>query len=308
MRPARLLLKDKAFTRRLQELKEAYPDSSDPLLRLKDREFQHQNQHVLANLSIPANASKQVRDTAQAAPWTGEERPQDTVLRMLVDKHKPLRPQREMKKLRAAKDTVLDYQLNKNAEDDTFRELYREKFTPVGSLEKLRSLADSRIEQSMARGEFRNLPRGGKLDVGVGAYVDRTEHHLNNVLKSQEVLPPWIEQQGATNGEIQKVRRFIAEKCEKLALEDVDLLSELERRYGAEIERLVTLCNNSIRTYNLQSPLSTQKFYLVKQKEMQKGVDAVDVEQVRARHRLRQQEKREEKRKAEQRRGFFKWW
>jgi hypothetical protein len=63
--------------------------------KLADAQFSSQYSDALAkaNLTVPASAGQGTRDMASAASWTGEEPVADTVLRMLDDAHKPLKPE-----------------------------------------------------------------------------------------------------------------------------------------------------------------------------------------------------------------------
>ncbi|ODQ58040.1 hypothetical protein WICANDRAFT_80200 [Wickerhamomyces anomalus NRRL Y-366-8] len=303
-----------AFTRRLAELENEIVKETDPLLgsqhkslidkderliklsnELDQKRFEHQNQKLIYASKIPSYAGKQSRDIAFSQPWTGQESQQDSSLRMLVDKHKPFKVKSEVRKLASAKETVLDYRINKNAEPETdadgkFRELYKEKFTPIGSFDKIRSVADARIEEHMKQGGFKNIPRGKKIEgIEVSAYVDRTEHHLNNILVNQNVVPPWIEKQGGVNLEIAIFRKELIDKWKSYITSNYNedhkrMQKDFEASAKGEYEHKIKRLNSSIRTYNLQAPMPTQKFYAIHEKEFQRCFEAVDVKQVLIEH------------------------
>ena len=170
------------------------------------------------------------RDIAAAQPWTGTEEQQDAVLRMLTDAHKPLRgrrpkapspigppnvvpqrraPQRSSgERLANARDRSSIYSLANDPnmsqqEKEQMRKELKERFTPGArpmptSLQGLASLANERIDDAIARGLFKNLPRGKVIERDYNAsspFLDTTEYFMNKIIQKQEIVPPWIEKQ-----------------------------------------------------------------------------------------------------------------
>ncbi|KAH0612260.1 uncharacterized protein H6S33_010312 [Morchella sextelata] len=152
-----------------------------------------------ATVNLPAYAPKHTRDIASAQPWTGAESPSDSVLRMLVDAHKPLKhdlrgsssakpanidllllrparrhqPRSSGDRIARARDKTAEYSLVKDAATEAdkaeIREQFRERFQPgapaaaaVASVNALGSLADERIEEARQRGAFRHNSMRGK--------------------------------------------------------------------------------------------------------------------------------------------------
>ncbi|KAK0705630.1 hypothetical protein B0H67DRAFT_594574 [Lasiosphaeris hirsuta] len=82
------------------------------------------------------------------------------------------------------------------------REL-RERFEPAArampnTITGLAALANERIEDAIARGQFKNIPRGKGVERDSRAnnpFIDTTEYIMNNMIKRQEIVPPWIEKQ-----------------------------------------------------------------------------------------------------------------
>jgi hypothetical protein len=178
------------------------------------------------------------REIASAAPWTGTESTEDAVLRMLTDAHKPLskelrgkpkipepnpvdmRMRRERKvssglRAASARDKASAYaglgikekeREGKPLTDKEKEELKREfkdRFTPgaravPATLTGLAALANERIEDAIARGQFKNIPRGKGIERDTRAdnpFIDTTEYIMNNMIKRQDIVPPWIEKQ-----------------------------------------------------------------------------------------------------------------
>lgn len=175
-------------------------------------------------------AGKGTRDMAAAAPWAGSESMHDSALRMLDDSHKKLRSPRRAPSipqgvnLRPApkkKISVADRLVNardktsiyassqqgdmSDKERERYRKELKERFTPGArpmptSLQGMASLANERIEDAIARGQFKNIPRGKGTNVerdynANSPFLDTTEYFMNKIIQKQEIVPPWIEKQ-----------------------------------------------------------------------------------------------------------------
>lgn len=92
-----------------------------------------------------------------------------------------------------------------DAEREAYRRELQDRFTPGArafpmSLHGLNSLANERIEDAIARGQFRNIPRGKGKHVerdhtAANPYLDTTEYLMNRIMQKQEVTPEWIQKQ-----------------------------------------------------------------------------------------------------------------
>ena len=172
---------------------------------------------------------------AIAQPWTGDETISDGALRMLDDAHKPLRGMGSRKiptpraslnsvdmrmkkavqksqgeRLANARDRTSVYALSQNSnlserEKEQFRKQLKDRFNPgarhmPSSVQGLAALANERIEDAIARGQFKNLPRGRGKNVekdhnASSPFLDTTEYFMNKIIQKQEIVPPWIEKQ-----------------------------------------------------------------------------------------------------------------
>lgn len=89
------------------------------------------------------------------------------------------------------------------AEREKYKQELRERFTPAAralpnTLSGLTALANERIEDAIARGQFRHIPRGTGVERDARAdnpFIDTTEYIMNKMIKKQEIVPPWIEKQ-----------------------------------------------------------------------------------------------------------------
>lgn len=195
---------------------------------------------------LPGAASRHTRDLAAAQAWTGTESVHDASLRMLNDAHKPLQkggspkvpglqPPRAVDtghrrnkaghgvRLANARDRSNVYaNVKEDAElDATEREtrfqLLKDRFDPhartivPGTISGIASLASQRIEDAIARGQFKNIPRGKGTNVvrdhnASSPFIDTTEYFLNKMIQKQEIVPPWIEKQQELTSAANKFR------------------------------------------------------------------------------------------------------
>ncbi|KAF2786241.1 hypothetical protein K505DRAFT_330492, partial [Melanomma pulvis-pyrius CBS 109.77] len=204
--------------------------------RIASANFRTEHRSAFAEIEISSKAGLGTRDIATADAWTGEESLHDASLRMLTDAHKPLRvgsrgqgripgpsaplPKRvdtgrgpgkgAGKRLADARDrsgmysSLKDSDIDEQEKQKRFQEL-KDRFSPharavvPGTIQGLASLANERIEDAIARGQFKNLPnRGKEMERDYNAsnpFLDTTEYFLNKMIQKQEIVPPWIEKQ-----------------------------------------------------------------------------------------------------------------
>jgi hypothetical protein len=195
---------------------------------------------------IPTSAPRHARDLATTEAWTGTESIHDASLRMLNDAHKPMRlgrppraPGVQMPKsidtgrkrggeqrgvrLANARDRSGIYASVKSDDEldaeDRAKQLQelKDRFDPnarvivPGDIASLASLANKRIEDAIARGQFRNIPRGKGKNVerdhnASSPFIDTTEYFLNKMIQKQEIVPPWIEKQQELTSAANKFR------------------------------------------------------------------------------------------------------
>ncbi|KAK0859511.1 hypothetical protein LTS02_009132 [Friedmanniomyces endolithicus] len=191
--------------------------------------FRSENANALAQAGLPSSAGKFERDTAAAQVWTGTESVADASLRMLNDAHKPLRlPPRQPGvrlptrvdtgrsggkagagvRLATARDKTSVYATSKDPslsenERKRLRAELKARFQSgarqvPATVQGLASLANERIEDAIARGQFKNLPRGKEIVRDYNAsnpFLDTTEYFMNKMIQKQEIVPLWIEKQ-----------------------------------------------------------------------------------------------------------------
>jgi len=180
-------------------------------------------------------AGKDTRHIAAARPWAGSESLENATLRMLIDAHKPLRrvgppkiptprglpvnvdlrrqgpPKKTSgERLANARDRTSIYALSQDQsmtdqEREQMRKQLKERFTAGArpmptSMQGLAALANERIEDAIARGQFKNIPRGKGTNIerdynASSPFLDTTEYFMNKIIQKQDIVPPWIEKQ-----------------------------------------------------------------------------------------------------------------
>ncbi|EAT78220.1 hypothetical protein SNOG_14349 [Parastagonospora nodorum SN15] len=109
-----------------------------------------------------------------------------------------------------------DEELDAEDREKQLQEL-KDRFDPnarvivPGDLNGLASLANKRIEDAIARGQFKNIPRGKGMNVerdhnANSPFIDTTEYFMNKIIQKQELVPPWIEKQQELTSAASKFR------------------------------------------------------------------------------------------------------
>lgn len=289
------------------------------------RRYRYDNQKEIGFTKIPEYAPQHSKQIALNLPWRGEESLIDMSNRMLHDskpvskivKSSTLETKRTRKtsisdRLSRAREGTLDYKLNKDSkdekleEDPMFSQLYRDRFLSAGGtpFSTIESIASQRIEDAIARNEFKDIPRGTKSQKDLRAsspFIDTTQYFLNKMIQRQGAAPPWIEKQAKVNDMAENMRRMILEGWKsraikiflerhenaasdaheklRMAKETVQELKhsmeaakwlEENKEYHTELIRDI---NSSIRGYNLQAPGSARKGYLELERELEAMFD-----------------------------------
>lgn len=174
-----------------------------------------------------------------------------------------------------------------------------ERFRPMpDTLEGLYSLAEERIEEARRNGAFTNLEGKGKaLEMAETRtpMVDRTEYFLNQIIKKQGALPPFVDAQvqlDRATGEFRQALRhdWAMFACKLIAMSGgpleaqvrraadyasaeargVDRLrdSNWERREWSFIQARVADLNSKIRGYNIIAPFNSRRVYLQPRREL----------------------------------------
>lgn len=200
--------------------------------RLQDRiasaSLRSEHASAFSQVEAPSAARKDALEIAGARPWSGTETVEETSWRML-DSRVPIQNLPVPTRLRSASpgarienamDQSTTYAALKESgmsaeEKGQFLKEQRERFQPgardiPSTLSGLASLANERIEEAIARGQFKNLPRGRPQEADHNAsspFIDTTEYLMNKMIKRQDIAPPWIEKQKELSTAVRRFRK-----------------------------------------------------------------------------------------------------
>lgn len=146
-------------------------------------------------------------------------------------------------------------------EDAAFRQLYAERFTPIGSFEKMDSLVEQKIGDYFKNDEGNRKQKDSKILLNKNPFIDETEFHLNNMLKTQNCKPEWIKQHNKLDEVISNFKqRLAASYCERVkaynkaantsehqSILNAETFEALKQNFNTEF----TDINSRIRDYNL---------------------------------------------------------
>jgi hypothetical protein len=157
------------------------------LERVEASKFSAEHANAFIEAGLSSNIGRGSRDIATGQAWSGTETPEDTMLRMLDDARKPLKPELRGparipnplidlrlqpkpkvgrgQRLANARDKTSMYTISKDTpmsekEREEMRKELKERFTPgaramPNSFRGLAALANERIEDAIARGQFK---------------------------------------------------------------------------------------------------------------------------------------------------------
>ncbi|GIV84547.1 MAG: hypothetical protein KatS3mg052_1554 [Candidatus Roseilinea sp.] len=125
-------------------------------------------------------------------------------------------------------------------------------------------LIEQKLKEAREAGQFDNLPQKGRLDLGEDDGVQEDERLAMHLLKSNDVLPAWIEEDKALREKLAAARGALyrAYAWRRLRLAQATQASERSRiereweRARAKFEREVEEINRDIFHFNLRAPSS----------------------------------------------------
>ncbi|KAK2074190.1 hypothetical protein P8C59_008414 [Phyllachora maydis] len=157
--------------------------------------------------------ARMLRRLADAPPWPGGRGEEAAVLRGMPAAKAPRGGGRVGPgwKVAGARDRAAAYPALRRREvaglseeeRQAMKREWRERFTAgaravPNSITGLAALANERIEDAIARGQFKNIARGQGVERDPRAdnpFIDTTEYIMNKMIKRQAIVPPWIEKQ-----------------------------------------------------------------------------------------------------------------
>ncbi|PHH62739.1 hypothetical protein CDD81_6727 [Ophiocordyceps australis] len=224
--------KQGSLARRLEEATEhvLMTEGSSGRQAVQDAGFSEELKEKLLSRLAAADLSKEdVEEPAEAGSTAdadaaslqackGGESAKGAVLRILDDARRPFspvaqtkgKPQSPGQRIASARDQVSMYAgaglkgLSKEEKQEMKQQL-KERYHPVArampvsiSESGLAAMANRRIDEAIARGQFKNLPRGQNLENDArknSPYIGTTQFLMNRIIQRQDIVPPWIEKQ-----------------------------------------------------------------------------------------------------------------
>ncbi|XP_068082433.1 dnaJ homolog subfamily C member 28 isoform X3 [Anabrus simplex] len=174
----------------------------------------------------------------------------------------PRERQKQYQKFRAvtAIQNVYNHRLSKVPQGEESGLLVRDKIhiKKNKSSSEIHRLVEDLIQESMARGDFQNLPGAGKPlpSKGNNPYVDFVTHKINEVLIESGFTPEWITLQREIKNTIHQLREALAER--RACLGPVPLTAKEAHEWEGVLKKFqpqVVKLNKKINDFNLQVPI-----------------------------------------------------
>ncbi|XP_029927435.1 dnaJ homolog subfamily C member 28 [Myripristis murdjan] len=206
-----------------------------------------------------------------------------------------------------AAEQVLDYRQKEHeraaaAEGALVERDMRQRSRNIKITQAVERLVEDLIQESMARGDFRNLSGAGKPlnKFEHNPYADPMTHNLNRILIDNGYQPPWIITQRDIREARTRIRTRLLEERSRLG----DPMTSMEKRQweqlcGSVEEELVKL-NKMVDNFNLIVPmLSMQMVHFSLAREIERaerGACQHRADQEKERQKERERRKEEKKR------------
>lgn len=220
----------------------------------------------------------------------------------------PFQRERRYRQIRVdrATEKVLNYRQREHeraaaAEGALVERDMRQRSRKIKITQAVERLVEDLIQESMARGDFRNLSGAGKplTKFEHNPYADPMTHNLNRILIDNGYQPPWVVTQRDIRETTARIRNRLLEGRARLG----DPMTPKEHRQWEQLcasvqEELVKL-NKIVDDYNLVVPmLNMQMVHFSLSREIdraEKGVRQHRLDQQREREKERERRKEEKK-------------
>lgn len=163
-------------------------------------------------------------------------------------------------------------------------------------------LVEDLIQESMARGDFRNLSGDGKplTKFQDNPYADPMTHNLNRILIDNGYQPPWVVTQRDIREAIAHIRNRLLVGRARLGDPMTPIEQSQWEQLSASIQEELVKLNKMVDNYNLIVPMLTmQMVHFSLSREVDhavKGARQYKVDQQREREKYRERQKEEKKR------------
>lgn len=222
----------------------------------------------------------------------------------------PSQRERQYRQVRVdrASDQILNYRQREHeraaaAEGALVERDMRQRSRKIKITQAVERLVEDLIQESMARGDFRNLSGAGKplSKFEHNPYADPMTHNLNRILIDNGYQPPWVVTQRDIRETTAHIRKRLLEGRARLGDPMSPKESSQWEQLCASVEEELVKLNKVVDNYNLIVPmLKMQMVHFSLSREVDRAVKGAH------QHRLEQQREREkerERRKEEKKRA-----
>ncbi|KAM8735004.1 dnaJ homolog subfamily C member 28 [Acanthopagrus schlegelii] len=222
----------------------------------------------------------------------------------------PSQRERQYRQIRVdrASDQILNYRQREHeraaaAEGALVERDMRQRSRKIKITQAVERLVEDLIQESMARGDFRNLSGAGKPlnKFEHNPYADPMTHNLNRILIDNGYQPPWVVTQRDIRETTAHIRKRLLEGRARLGDPMSPKESSQWEQLCASVEEELVKLNKMVDNYNLIVPmLKMQMVHFSLSREIDRAVKGAH------QHRLEQQREREkerERRKEEKKRA-----
>ncbi|XP_078108436.1 dnaJ homolog subfamily C member 28 [Sander vitreus] len=222
----------------------------------------------------------------------------------------PSQRERQYRQIRIdrASEQVLNYRQREHeraaaAEGMLVERDVRQRSRKIKITHAVERLVEDLIQESMARGDFRNLSGAGKPlnKFEHNPYADPMTHNLNRILIDNGYQPPWVVTQRDIRETTAQIRNRLLEGRARLGDPMTPKENSQWEQLCASVEEELVKLNKTVDSYNLIVPmLNMQMVHFSLSREIDRAVKGA------CQHRLDQQREREkerERRKEEKKRA-----
>ncbi|XP_074539676.1 dnaJ homolog subfamily C member 28 [Halichoeres trimaculatus] len=222
----------------------------------------------------------------------------------------PSQRERQYRQVRVdrASEQVLNYRQREHeraaaAEGALVERDMRQRSRKIKITQAVERLVEDLIQESMARGDFRNLSGAGKPlnKFEHNPYADPMTHNLNRILIDNGYQPPWVVTQRDIREKAAHIRKRLLEGRSRLADPMTPKEHSQWEQLCASVEEELVNLNKMVDNYNLVVPmLKMQMVHFSLTREIERAVNGAH------QHRLelqREKEKERERRKEEKKKA-----
>ncbi|KAM6910492.1 dnaJ homolog subfamily C member 28 [Xenentodon cancila] len=223
----------------------------------------------------------------------------------------PSQRERQYRQIRVdrASEQVLNYRQREHeraaaADGALVQRDMRQRSQKIKITQAVERLVEDLIQESMARGDFRNLSGAGKPlnKFEHNPYADPMTHNLNRILIDNGYQPPWVITQRDIRETHAQIRNRLLEGRARLGKQMTPSEQREWEQLCASVQEDLLKLNKMVDNYNLIAPmLNMQMVHFSLSREVERAVKGAEQRQADQR---RERQKDRERRKEEKKRAY----